>query len=91
MATVLAVVFSLLGAFLILDGMDATAPLGVAATVQVSGPVPSVSSRQTIAQIGDIADEYHVNVVKYVDDVRNPGTLRHLYVMVGNTEGKAAQ
>ncbi|BDR53820.1 hypothetical protein KIM372_17270 [Bombiscardovia nodaiensis] len=85
-----AALIAVLAPFLILDMFDRQAPLGVQATIQISGSSPRVSSADTLATIERLAAESHSNIAKLVDNVRSPGNARDLYLAIGDSASDSA-
>ena len=90
LALVFAMLIAVVGSFVILTGTEDSAPLGVKGTVQVAGPSPSVPASQTVRSIEETARDSGADLVKLVDDMRDPGAARTLYVAVGNGSGQPA-
>ena len=83
LAVLVAALVAVIGSFVILSSLDIMAPLGVQGTVQVSGSTPSAPSSSTIAGIERMAGDTGTDIVKLVEDIRDPGGSRMLYVAVG--------
>lgn len=90
-AVLAAVLIAVIGSFVILSSLDILAPLGVQGTVQVSGSTPSAPSSSTIAKVERTAGSADADIVKLVEDIKNPGGSRMLYVAVGDKSGNPAR
>jgi hypothetical protein len=87
LAVLVAVLVAAVGSFVILSGLDAMGPLVVQGTVQVSGSTPPVPSEATVGGIGRTARSEGADIVKLVEDIRDPGGARTLYVAAGDKSG----
>lgn len=90
LAVLVAALVAVIGSFVILSGLDISAPLDVRGTVQVSGSTPSAPSSSTIAGIERTAGGTGADIVKLVEDIKDPGGSRMLYVAVGDKSGDPA-
>ncbi|KFI51807.1 hypothetical protein [Bifidobacterium biavatii] len=91
LAILVAVLVAVVGSFVMLSGLDAVAPLGVRGTVQVSGSTPSKPSSSTIAGVERTAGDTSADIVKLVEDIKDPGGARSMYVAVGDRSGELAR
>ena len=84
-AIVIAALTSVMGAFALISALDYTNPLGVQGTVQIYESSETTQHNSTVSILEKLASKDNVNLVKYVDDVRSPGSKRSLYIATGNT------
>lgn len=91
LAVLAAVLVAVIGSFVIISSLDIMAPLGVQGTVQVSGSAPSAPSASTVAGIERTAGDAGADIVKLVEDIRDPGGARAVYVAVGDRSGEPAR
>ena len=89
LAYIIAITYAFLGSFLFLRGLDNAGVLGADAVVQVSGN-QTVPSAEVVNTVRHIADDHRAIIGRTIDDVREPGTRRHLYLGGGDPHGRAA-
>lgn len=89
LAYIIAVAYAFLGSFLFLRGLDNAGVLGADAVVQVSGD-QTVPSAEVVNTVRHIADEHRAIIGRTIDDVREPGTRRHLYLVGSDPHARAA-
>lgn len=75
---------SVLGSFTLLSALDYRGPLGVQGTVQIYESAETSQHTDTVSILLRLARENNVNLVKYMDDVRDPGSKRIMYIARGN-------
>ncbi len=83
-------VFSAALAFLLVQALDESEPLGNSALVYALDSDNSVNSTQVIQAITSFSHEHHVVVAREISDLHDPDGLRHLYMTSGATDATAA-
>ncbi|MFG2890758.1 hypothetical protein [Streptomyces sp. NPDC048248] len=83
-------IFSAMMSFLFVRGLDEELVLGSSAQVWVSKTDDSRSGAQVARAIAAFADEHEVAVARELPDVKNPDTLRHLYLASGDPNSDGA-
>ncbi|MBD0740328.1 hypothetical protein [Streptomyces sp. CBMA29] len=83
--------FSAVLAFLFVRGLDEDGVLGNSAMVDVLDSDGSTSAPQVVQAVESFAARHGVGVAREVPDLKNPDTVRHLYLAPGGTGTRTAK
>lgn len=85
-AYVVIALFTATMAFLIMRNFDEVAVAGPSTVVRVNESENVASGQQVTSMLESFAREHRVNIGRDVTDLQRPGSIRHLYLAVGDPE-----
>ncbi|WP_329430172.1 hypothetical protein [Streptomyces anthocyanicus] len=83
--------FSAVLAFLLVQAVDESEPLGNPAVIDVLDTGNSLSSAKVVQVIEEFSDQRNAAVAREISDLKNPDRVRHLYMARGGTNATAAR